>query len=79
MPASLMSEPQKIMNQTHPEDTIKSMQDKEVIQDSPHSFTQSRSCLINLVAFCNETEDWIGGQKKGQLMSSIWNSVKPLT
>lgn len=64
MPVSLMSVPWKMMKQIHLEDTLRRMQNKEVIHDSLHCFTQGRSCLTNLVAFCNEAEDWIGRQKK---------------
>ena len=29
------------------------MKEREVIQDNQHSFTKGRSCVINLVAFCD--------------------------
>ena len=35
------------------EATLRPIQDKVVIRDSQHSFTKSRSCLTNLVAFCD--------------------------
>jgi len=57
-PVSLTSIPGKMMDQLIWDVIIKQMEQKKVIS-SQHGFTKGKSCLINMIAFCDGVTGWV--------------------
>ncbi|CAM5108800.1 unnamed protein product [Eretmochelys imbricata] len=53
-PVSLTSVSGKIMEQVLKESILKHLEERKVIRTGQHGFTKNKSCLTNLIAFCDE-------------------------
>jgi len=47
------------MEQLVLEAIIKQVEEKKVIRSSQHGFTKGKSCLTNLIAFCDDMTGWV--------------------
>ena len=68
-PVSLTSIPGKVMEQLMPVVISKHMEEKEVIGKSQHRFTKGKSCLTNLMAFCDGMTGWVD---KGRAVDVVY-------
>jgi len=58
-PVSFTSIPGKMMEQLILEVFINQVEEKKVIRSSQHGFTKGKSCLTNLIAFCDGMTGWV--------------------
>ncbi|GAB0183496.1 mitochondrial enolase superfamily member 1 [Grus japonensis] len=58
-PVSLTSIPGKVMEQLTLGLINKHVEGKKVIRSSQHGFTKGKSCLSNLIAFCDGMTGWV--------------------
>jgi len=72
---SLTSIPGKVMEQLIQCIMSKQVEEKKVIRSSQHGFTKGKSCLTNLIAFC----DGMTGRGWEQWMLSTSTSARLLT
>lgn len=56
---SLTSIPGKMMEQVILEVINKHVKEKQATRSSQHGFTKRRSCLTNLITFCEDMGGWV--------------------
>ncbi|PKU42232.1 reverse hypothetical protein [Limosa lapponica baueri] len=81
---SLMSVLSNVMEQILLETVLRHMRNKEVIGDNQHGFTESKSCLTNLVAFYDSItalviRNWLDGCVQTVVVNGSMSKRRPVT
>jgi len=58
-PVSPTSIPQKVMEQLSLDVITKQVEEKKVMRRSQHGFTKGKSCLTNVIPFCDGMASWV--------------------
>jgi len=75
-PISLISVPEKMMQQILLKALLRHMGDSKMTQENEHGFTKDKSCLTNLMAFCDGVSATVDKAEE-TLTSSIWTLARP--
>lgn len=51
------------------------MEEKKVIRLSQHGFTNAKSCLTNLIAFCDGMTGWVDGGRAMDVVNLVFSKA----